>query len=636
MFAASSPDFETLYKHRDFVRQVAARLLRDPADVDDVEQRTWLSVLGLGGRAPKDRLAWLNRVTRNHAATLRRSSGRVQEREAAAGRPERQPATLDIAERVEGSRLLVEAVLSLPEPSRTAVLLRYYDDLPPREIARRLDVPVETVRQRIHRGLARLREVLEARYGAEGRDLHSAIGALALPVGLVEGAPGYGAAALFKIVAVALVGVSAAWLGAVLQTSPAGPAPDLAVGGAAVQAAASISAEPVAAAVSARRAVAASQDAAPNAQGVVSGTVTLRIGDSFVFGQPEARRDLDPSEVDLYCLDLRQFASVACPRGGAAVEPSLSSVGLPETPSEAAGLIVNAPHVLAGGDEVFLNPKCSHDVSGLGFALGGDGRTYRLHLIGVSYDPDALKRSAEIGYTSVPTVEGGGRFVLPTIEGSLEPAVLEAIAKAARIGSQIPGQDFWRHLLGDFHGVEGLLESNPFGEELYLATLAPLGSEVVIDKRGALCAASGIRAEGKVVHDSYSAVAVLGAMEGEVQVKSYSYVYVDGPMRGSIDIQSYATVCLMGDLVGTLKVRSYTDLLLRGRILGDLDTTNSGWCDFYFDGYYDRATLEEMGDDRDQITLHVRNSDLAPGEHGDIGTWRKVIVGDPLWSDLTY
>ena len=139
-----------------------------------------------------------------------------------------------------------------------------------------------------------------------------------------------------------------------------------------------------------------------------------------------------------------------------------------------------------------------------------------------------------------------------------------------------------------------------------------------------------------MVIDSYGAVAVLGALDGEVQVDSYSYVYVDGPAHGTIDIRSYATVCLLGDLVGTLRVRSYTDLLLRGRVLGELDTDGSGWCDFYFDGYYDRATLEALGDDRSQITLHVRSSDLAPGEYKGIGSWRNVIVGDPLWSKITY
>ncbi len=56
---------------------------------------------------------------------------------------------------------LVEAVLHLSEPYRFTVLLRYFEDLPPRDIARRADVPVETVRVRLRRALRQLRGRLD-------------------------------------------------------------------------------------------------------------------------------------------------------------------------------------------------------------------------------------------------------------------------------------------------------------------------------------------------------------------------------------------------------------------------------------------------------------------------------------------
>ena len=37
------------------------------------------------------------------------------------------------------------------------MLLRFWEDLPPREIAKRMQAPVETVRTRIKRGLQELR-----------------------------------------------------------------------------------------------------------------------------------------------------------------------------------------------------------------------------------------------------------------------------------------------------------------------------------------------------------------------------------------------------------------------------------------------------------------------------------------------
>lgn len=48
----------------------------------------------------------------------------------------------------------------LPARQRAAVVLRYYDDLPDRQIAQLLGCREATVRSLIHRALARLREVL--------------------------------------------------------------------------------------------------------------------------------------------------------------------------------------------------------------------------------------------------------------------------------------------------------------------------------------------------------------------------------------------------------------------------------------------------------------------------------------------
>src|SRR5262249_40197952 len=58
---------------------------------------------------------------------------------------------------------------TLDEPYRTALLLRFFDDLPPREVARRTGVPVETARARIRRGIEQLRGRLDAAHGGDGR-----------------------------------------------------------------------------------------------------------------------------------------------------------------------------------------------------------------------------------------------------------------------------------------------------------------------------------------------------------------------------------------------------------------------------------------------------------------------------------
>ena len=59
-----------------------------------------------------------------------------------------------------GADEMLDALATLPERQRAALVLRYYADLPGTEIARILGCREGTVKSLIHRGLARLREVI--------------------------------------------------------------------------------------------------------------------------------------------------------------------------------------------------------------------------------------------------------------------------------------------------------------------------------------------------------------------------------------------------------------------------------------------------------------------------------------------
>src|SRR6185295_4777393 len=71
--------------------------------------------------------------------------------------------TADVVAEAESHKRLVLAVMQLDEPYRSTVLLRWFEDLPPREVAARLGVPVETVRTRLKRANDALRARLETR-----------------------------------------------------------------------------------------------------------------------------------------------------------------------------------------------------------------------------------------------------------------------------------------------------------------------------------------------------------------------------------------------------------------------------------------------------------------------------------------
>ena len=163
----TDPSFtvKELLDHAGFVRSLALKLVRDPSRAEDIEQDTWIAALTSPPRREESPRPWLTAVARNFFRKGLRSEFRRERREIAAAVPEAFPSPAELLEREQSLQSVVEAVLSLEEPYRSSILLRFYEGLPPREIARRQGTPVETVRSRLSRGLEQLRERLDRRYG---------------------------------------------------------------------------------------------------------------------------------------------------------------------------------------------------------------------------------------------------------------------------------------------------------------------------------------------------------------------------------------------------------------------------------------------------------------------------------------
>lgn len=157
-----------LVQHASFVRRLAYALLRNDADADDAAQETLARAVERPPRGPSVR-AWLATVLKHVVRRHYRVDARRERRETAAARAEATPSAADRAGHAEILRAVVVAVEALDPLSREVVLLRHYEDLPPREIAARLGVPVETVKSRLSRAHDRLRAALaESKTGGVG------------------------------------------------------------------------------------------------------------------------------------------------------------------------------------------------------------------------------------------------------------------------------------------------------------------------------------------------------------------------------------------------------------------------------------------------------------------------------------
>lgn len=66
-------------------------------------------------------------------------------------------------------RQLDQALDELPTDYREAVVLRYHEELPMEDVAAALDLSASGAKMRVHRGLKKLREILEKRRNGKGK-----------------------------------------------------------------------------------------------------------------------------------------------------------------------------------------------------------------------------------------------------------------------------------------------------------------------------------------------------------------------------------------------------------------------------------------------------------------------------------
>jgi RNA polymerase sigma-70 factor (ECF subfamily) len=150
--------------------RAAYLLLRDAPAAEDVAQeafvRAYKQLHTFRSDAPFR--PWLLRIVQNLALNeLRarsRRGGLVERIGRTAARVEEAPAAA--VEAAEESATVLRAMEELPADDRVVLHLRYFLELPEREIAAAIGRPAGTVKSRLHRASARLRKIIETKYPA--------------------------------------------------------------------------------------------------------------------------------------------------------------------------------------------------------------------------------------------------------------------------------------------------------------------------------------------------------------------------------------------------------------------------------------------------------------------------------------
>jgi RNA polymerase sigma factor (sigma-70 family) len=160
---------ELIDRHRAEALLLARRLVRASHEAEDVVQEALLrAFLSLDRLRAADRFrGWLLGIVVNIARSRRRVPLAYSLEDVAGGRLIHDAALLDpmpspevVQESLELHRLVDEAIAALPSEQRTTVQLHYVEGLKLWEIASLLGSPLGTIKARLHRARAQLRQAL--------------------------------------------------------------------------------------------------------------------------------------------------------------------------------------------------------------------------------------------------------------------------------------------------------------------------------------------------------------------------------------------------------------------------------------------------------------------------------------------
>ncbi len=167
---------DLVHAYQPTVQRVLVQLNVAPTDVEDLAQEVFMRVYRnlQRFRSQSSFYTWLYRITVNvffdHNKKRKRADVRLQRLQNAMVDVSNTRPEADDPFRAAFERLTTDtfsrAIAMLPEPFRDVVAMREVDDLSYEEIAMQTGISIGTVRSRLSRARARLKEVLRPQLGA--------------------------------------------------------------------------------------------------------------------------------------------------------------------------------------------------------------------------------------------------------------------------------------------------------------------------------------------------------------------------------------------------------------------------------------------------------------------------------------
>jgi len=175
---------ELVNRHLNLVYSAALRQIRSPQLAEEVAQSVFTDLARNAKKLRSDTIltAWLYQVTRRTAVDVIRRESRRQIREQIAAQTLMQSTSSDW-ESIEA--LLDEAMDSLDDSDRAAILLRFFENQSLREVGQALGTSDDAAQKRVSRAVEKLREF----FAKQGKTVAATALAGAISANAVQAAP---------------------------------------------------------------------------------------------------------------------------------------------------------------------------------------------------------------------------------------------------------------------------------------------------------------------------------------------------------------------------------------------------------------------------------------------------------------
>ena len=336
-----------------------------------------------------------------------------------------------------------------------------------------------------------------------------------------------------------------------------------------------------------------------------------------------------------------QGANLGTRHGGVTIKPPMRARAIELVDYAPYLEKISAAPVQMRAPSVHVQRKANRITTGLAFAKSGSGRTYRLRVLSASSEPVVVDRTVHLEVVNVVQRSGPAEPILPEAEylapeselGSTFSSSMTLLQSEHLGGSTAHKARTFRRSARVADDIKSSFRLRHMASVVFRET--PRVS-VETNAHSAITVLADVGKETSFSLGHHSTMYLRGDLHGNVKVRDHSILVVKGNVYGQVSVEFHGMVILYGNIVGSIDVGSHAKIVLATSTTKFPSLKNAAHATVYVSQRVERGQLSEFFPNKASfITLHIPESDLEEGTHEGHHGFKQVIVGAPIWQELT-